>query len=305
METQRTDIAILGGGLAGSLIALALAQARPKLSLRLIERGQRLGGNHVWSFFATDIAPQSRALVEPLIAARWDEGYDVHFPAHSRRLNAAYRSITSETLDAHVRAALPEGALLTNASVAEVRSDGFTLADGRTFAAGAVIDARGAASLPHMAGGWQVFLGQMLTLRAPHGLPRPVVMDARVKQFGGYRFVYCLPFSENEVFVEDTYYADSPALDPAALRGRIADYAAAQGWQVAEVSREETGILPVIAKGDFPAFWQATDGAAARAGTRAALVHPLTSYSLPDAVRFAQIVAALRSCGCGFGKVEL
>jgi lycopene beta-cyclase len=38
--------------------------------------------------------------------------------------------------------------------------------------------------------------------------------------------------------------------------------------------------------GDFTRFWPPTD-ALSRAGARAALIQPLTSYSLPDAVRFA------------------
>ena len=135
----------------------------------------------------------------------------------------------------------------------------------------------------------------MLRLEAPHGLNRPVVMDARVEQHDGYRFVYCLPFSETEIFVEDTYYADEPELDPPLLRDRIAGYAAARGWRVAEVMREETGALPVIARGDFDAFWQAGDEGIARAGVRAALVHPLTGYSLPDAVRLAIRVAGMGS----------
>jgi lycopene beta-cyclase len=72
------------------------------------------------------------------------------------------------------------------------------------------------------------------------------------------------------------------------LRSRIADYAAGQGWQVKAIDYEEAGVLPVIAAGNFDAFWRATDaGAPARAGARAALVHPLTSYSLPIALRFA------------------
>ena len=45
-------------------------------------------------------------------------------------------------------------------------------------------------------------------------------------------------------------------------------------------------MLPVVTGGDFDMFWQ-TDEPVARAGVRAALFHPLTSYSLPDAVRFA------------------
>jgi lycopene beta-cyclase len=290
MQQLDTDIAIVGGGLAGGLIALALAKLRPELKLLVIEQGDTFGGNHVWSSFESDVAPENAWLVEPLIAARWD-GYGVHFPGHSRVLTTPYRSITSERLDAALRAALSESALLTGQSVTEVGQNRVTLGAERTVNAGGVIDARGATGLPHMAGGWQKFVGQMLRLERPHGLTRPTVMDARVEQIDGYRFVYCLPFSATEVFVEDTYYADGPHLDLPVLRGRIADYASAQGWTVAEVSREETGVLPVIAKGDFAAFWNGEGPA--RAGARAALIHPLTSYSLPDAVRLAVHLARL------------
>lgn len=44
------DIAILGGGLAGGLIALALHRARPDVRVKLIEADDMFGGNHVWSF---------------------------------------------------------------------------------------------------------------------------------------------------------------------------------------------------------------------------------------------------------------
>jgi lycopene beta-cyclase len=292
MSAPSTDIAILGGGLAGGLIALALAARRPELRVTVFEAGERCGGDHVWSFFLSDIESHGD-LLEPLIAARWN-GYEVRFPVGRRVLRTPYRSITSDRLDAALRAVLPANRLETRAIVTQVEPDRVTLADGRTFAAGAVIDARGAAGLPHMRGGWQKFLGQMLRLSAPHGLERPVVMDATVAQHDGYRFVYALPFSAHEVFVEDTYYADAPDLDLPLLRGRIADYAAAQGWRIEHVSYEETGVLPVIGAGDFDAFWNSMGSPGiARAGARAALVHPLTSYSLPIAWRFALHLSSL------------
>lgn len=292
MQPFPCNLAILGGGLAGSLIALAMAARRPDLKLALVERGDRIGGNHVWSFFDSDIAAEHRAVVEPLVAARWP-GYCVHFPNRSRELSTPYNSITGESLDAAVRTALPAGSLLLGTEVLSATDTRVALAGGSAIIADAVIDARGSEGLPHMTGGWQKFLGQTLRTSAPHGLVRPVVMDARVEQADGYRFVYCLPFSEREVFVEDTYYAESPALDRDLLRRRVADYATSRGWQVETVAYEESGVLPVIARGDFEAFWRTTGAGMARAGARAALVHPLTSYSFPDAVRFAMHLTTL------------
>ena len=120
-------------------------------------------------------------------------------------------------------------------------------------------------------------------------------MDATVEQHDGYRFVYCLPFSANEVFVEDTYYSDWPALDVALLRERIGAYCADAGWQVAEVLSEETGVLPVVARGDWASFRAGAETTGvALAGVRAGLFHSLTSYSLPDALAFALDLARQR-----------
>ena len=299
MGAQHYDIAIAGGGLSGALIALALRARRPDVSVALVEGGPVIGGHHLWSFFASDIADADRELVEPLIAARWDAGYDVAFPEYRRTLPTPYRSIASENLARTVAAAMPCDAVLTDAPVGLLDAAGITLQDGRRIAAGAVIDARGMGpeQLPALQGGWQKFAGQMLELDAPHGVTRPVVMDASVAQHDGYRFVYVLPFGERSLFVEDTYYADAPALDRDALVGRIADYAAAQGWQVTGVSREETGVLPVVTGGDFAALWRDVPAGVALAGVRAGLFQPLTSYSLPDAVRFASHIAALPRLG--------
>ncbi|MBA3054149.1 MAG: lycopene beta-cyclase CrtY [Sphingomonadales bacterium] len=291
MDHRDADIAVLGGGLAGGLIALALAKLRPELSVVVIERGTALGGNHVWSFFATDLPRGGADLLEPLVAARWDS-YDVRFPALTRTLSTPYHSITSARFDAGLRAALPDGAIVTGEVVAAA-PDRITLAGGRALQVGGVIDARGAAGLPHLSGGWQKFAGQMLRTARPHGLVRPVVMDAAVPQTDGYRFVYCLPFAADRVFVEDTYYSDTAELDAPALRARIADYCRSAGWEVAEVLGEETGVLPVVAAGDYAAFRRAADRGVALAGVRAGLFQPLTSYSLPTALRFALDLAAL------------
>ena len=291
MRNSQADIAILGGGLAGGLIALALAERQPDLDVVLIEQDEALGGNHVWSFFGPDVAKADRWLLERLVVKGW-KGYDVAFPGLDRTLPATYYSITSERLNYELRQTLPPRAILSGQRVVEADAHEVRCADGSRVAAGAVIDARGMRLAGELTGGWQKFVGRLIELEEPHGLERPVVMDAKVDQLDGYRFVYCLPFSDREIFVEDTYYSDSSSLDRAEVGQRIERYCENRGWTILRTISEEHGVLPVVSGGDFNAFWRATGTGVAKAGTRAGLFHPLTSYSLPHAVRFAAALAA-------------
>lgn len=282
--SEALPLVIVGGGLAGGLAALALAERRPELPVTIIEAGETIGGNHLWSFFDSDIAPADRWLVEPLIVHRWP-AYDVHFPDYSRTFDEGYQSIESERLDAAVRAALPAEAIV-RATAAKVEQRSVTLSDGRIVAGCRVIDMRGVGDLSRIGCGWQKFVGQAFRLDRPHGVERPVIMDATVEQLDGYRFVYLLPFDAHTMFVEDTYYSDTPELDVEAIKDRIAAYVAARRWQAATANRVETGILPVVTGGEFEDYWPAAEQVE-RGGVRAGLFQPLTSYSLPDAVRFA------------------
>ena len=288
-DTDSCDIAIVGGGLAGGLAALALARRRPDRDVRLVEPGA-VGGNHIWSFFDADVAPRDRWLIDPLIHHRWD-GYDVAFPAYRREIAMAYNSITGEALAEAVATTLPAGGLVRKTAIL-LAPGSVAFDDGTTLAARHVIDARGGGDVAGIDCGWQTFVGQALRIEGGHGLARPIVMDATVEQIGGYRFVYCLPFDAETIFVEDTYYSDDAALDPAAVRRRIAAYAAARGWRVAATEREETGRLPVVMAGDFAAIWPGGDHVG-RIGVRAGRFHATTGYSLPDAVRTASALPAL------------
>ncbi|WNO53822.1 lycopene beta-cyclase CrtY [Stakelama saccharophila] len=287
------DIAIVGGGLAGGLIAMALARKRPDVRIRLIEAGDTLGGNHLWSFFASDIADGDRWLVAPLVSHGWT-GYDVHFPGHDRFLKQGYYAIESHRFDRVVRRSLPDGAVLTRRKVLGTSARAVVLADGDRVEARGVIDCRGAGDLSHLDCGWQKFLGHEIALDEPHDMVRPTIMDATVEQHDGYRFVYSLPFAATRMFVEDTYYSDTPDIDTRVLERRIAAYVAQRGWAAHEVVRTEAGALPVAMGGNFDAYWQAGGSNVAKAGMRGGQFHPLTGYSLPDAVRTAMLVAGQR-----------
>lgn len=291
MTGRRHDIAIAGGGLSGGLIALALQRARPELDVVLLEAGGAPGGNHRWSWFASDLDEAGADLLSAMRITRWDQGYDVAFPAHARRLTTGYRSLASADFAAALARELAPGTIRANAQVVALHADGVELETGARIAARTVIDCRGFAPSPDLCGGWQVFMGRHLRTAQPHGVTRPVIMDARVNQHGAYRFVYVLPLAHDELFIEDTYYADSPNLDRRALSSRIDAYCANHGWN-GELLGHETGVLPVVTGGNFNA-WQASlrVPGVARAGARAGFVHPLTSYTLPQAAATAQLIA--------------
>ncbi|EDL49400.1 lycopene beta-cyclase CrtY [Erythrobacter sp. SD-21] len=291
MQAAKLDIAIVGGGLAGGLTALAINRAAPTLSLGLFEADDAFGGNHRWSWFKGDLGPAGSSLVANFKRTEWPGGNEVRFPAHTRHLASDYRSLDSRDFDAGLRNALPQEAIRTGCRVKGLDAAGITLETGGRIAARAVIDCRDAAPSEHLSGGWQVFLGQHLRTGTPHGITRPVIMDATVDQPGAYRFMYLLPLGEDEIFLEDTYYADEPVLDRPLLRERIERYARERGWDV-QVLHEEWGVLPVITGGDFETYRAslATPGVTL-AGARGGFVHPLTSYTLPIAVENALAIA--------------
>jgi lycopene beta-cyclase len=289
-ENFKCDLAIVGGGLAGGLIALAVARLRPELKIVLIEQEDHFGGNHIWSYFATDILPEHRWLTAPLVTYGWS-GYEVRFPGHTRSLDNIYYSIESERLDWVLRNNLPASALMTGREVKSVSPRLVVLDGAQRINAGGVIDARGGGDTNHLDCGWQKFTGQLMQLSEPHNLTKPIVMDATVDQHDGYRFVYVLPFGMDKIFVEDTYYSDTPTHDAQRYRQRIAEYVDTKGWKVERVVREENGVLPVVMGGDLESYWASGSGRTAKAGARGAFFQAVTSYSLPDAVRNAIFIA--------------
>ncbi|QUS35822.1 lycopene beta-cyclase CrtY [Falsirhodobacter algicola] len=270
---MQTEIAIAGAGLAAAVLALRLSAApgAPRIALH---DPQPFAGR-TWSFHEHDVTEEDRRWLSPAIAHRWS-GQDVRFPGLHRTMRAGYATITPESL----AAALPP-----NVTIRPGR-----IADPATLDARCVIDARGAAPHPALRIAFQKFLGQEVRLHGPHGLTRPVIMDAEVAQLEGFRFVYVLPLSPTTLLIEDTRYSDTPEVDAAAFRSAISAYAAAQGWRIADVLREESAALPLGLAFDAEAFW--ADAALPRIGMAAAQFHPVTGYTLPDAVRTANLVAA-------------
>jgi lycopene beta-cyclase len=283
------DLILVGGGLANSLIALRLAASRPEIKVVLLERQNSLGGNHTWSFHDTDVTAKQRAELVPLIAKSWPT-HEVRFPTITRSLSGGYNSILSSSLHRSVSEALGDGVIL-EAEVKTIAPGEVGLEDGRILQAPAVIDGRGAAGEDNLEVGFQKFVGQVVRLEGGHGLCAPLLMDATIEQRDGFRFFYVLPFAGNRLLIEDTRYSNEPDLDRAELREEISRYAAVQNWKIVDIEREEEGVLPVVLDGDIEAFWGGNPGVP-RSGIRAGLFNFTTGYSLAEAIRFADLIAA-------------
>jgi len=288
----KTQLVLVGGGLANSLIAYRILSEDPGFPLLVVEHERSLGANHTWSFHDSDLEPGQRAWMQPLVTNRWTT-HELRFPRRHRVVRGGYNTVSSERLHEVVGHALGDRALF-QADAVKVAPDRVRLADGTEIEARAVIDGRGDPGSHHLGVGYQKFLGLFVRLAADHGLEGPILMDATVEQRDGYRFVYTLPLSARDLLIEDTYYSNGPGLNRDGLAVEIRAYANRQDWEITAILGEESGVLPIVLGGDLHAFWGEGPSGVARSGMRAALFHPTTGYSLPDAVALADEIAAAR-----------
>jgi len=289
------DLVIVGGGLQGCLLAHAVAHHRPAAGVLLVERGSDLCGNHTWSFHESDIPDHARAWFDPLVAHRWP-GYRVRFPGLSRRVGIPYATISADRLRAATLRLARDvdhrtggGLVIRTGETCEIVSPTCgRLGDGSQVAATTVIDCRGraAAAGPPRGAGYQSFIGHEFRVGRRWPAAEPTVMDVREDQASGFEFLYELPFGPDRVLLEYTRFGDEPACDEARAEALIAARLAEAGVDVTERVRSERGCLPM----PYSAPARTSDAAVA-GGYAGGWYHAATGYSMPLAVRFADLVA--------------
>ena len=264
----------------------------------VIETSDKIAGDHTWSFNLTDVDESLRDWIKPFIAYQWDS-YDVKFPKRERTLDITYCTGNSDTLRACVQPHIESGRFKVklNRRVKDLTSNHVILDGGEKLSAECVLDARGFEPNDNVFLGYQKFVGRTIRTKEPHGLKRPIIMDATVEQLGGYRFVYCLPFTEHEVLVEDTYYTDGAGLSENEVAARVDDYINAKGWSDHELVRQEKGVLPITLAVDDTYGTDVTEGEdkPVQLGMTGGYYHAVTGYSLPEAVKSAEVVSDMIS----------
>ncbi|KHD87166.1 MAG: hypothetical protein OM95_15840 [Bdellovibrio sp. ArHS] len=285
MAIQKNKICLVGAGLANGMLAWFLSKRHPDLPVVIYESKSCIDLGRTWSFHKSDISPTAFKLMESLAAYRWP-AYEVRFPQFHKRFESEYLSVTPEVLHNELLNAGVE--FQFSSPIQNVFEDHIVFDDGQKQFFSCVFDGRGfktsAARL-----GYQKFVGQVLRLKKQHGLTAPLLMDATVKQVDGYRFFYTLPLSNNEVLVEDTRYANNPDLDHDEFANEIARYAKAQGWDIEQILKVESGVLPI------PLDEERIDAnSSIKLGMAGGFFHPVTGYSLADCVRMAEGITELK-----------
>lgn len=347
---DRFDYVLIGGGLQSGLIALALRHHRPEASVAIIEQCSQIGGNHTWSFHATDIPEKSSVWLRSLIEYSWPS-YQVQVGGFERQVNIGYHTVSSDHFVGRLASAAASSGgrlrIFTAAKVVFADPQTVTLSDGRSIAAGMVIDNRGPQkqspqrrdhesrdredrdhvdrdhvdqkiSDPNAGtaddrhgspmnaqvnvlnapgatfdGGFQKFWGFELALPFDWPTSVPVIMDDRIDQTDGFRFIYTLPMQSRRVLVEDTRFSNTSAIDRNDCFLQVDRYLKMQtrgkfGIEHCQILREEQGVLPMPSRGHFPG----ANGRTLAGGYRGGWFHAATGYSFPMAIRFAELVAS-------------
>jgi lycopene beta-cyclase len=180
-------------------------------------------------------------------------------------------------------------ALRLGCSASRIEAQCVELTNGERLQGSVVIDARGPERDAYAGRcGYQKFLGLELQFARPHGLAQPLLMDARCAQLDGFRFFYLLPLAADRLLIEETRFSRTSALDDQAARTAIYRYAERFG-AIERCVREERGILPMPWSTAALPRGHSAD-AALVAGYRGGFFHPATGYSLPAALRVAEVL---------------
>ncbi len=287
------DIIIAGAGLAGLSLAYRLKNQQPHMRLLILDKTPKLTGDKTWSFHSEDI--KDLKPWQDFISYSWPK-YQVQF-SFGRTVDKSYYTISSQHFFSKMTEILGAD-LQLGKKVVETQANSVVTEAGEIFFASIVIDARlslnsSFTEAKKFAWGYQKFLGLELKMQEKHGLQNPILMDANVDQKDGYRFMYVLPYSEDQLLIEDTHYSNSPDLNVNEYTEEILNYAQNRGWNVSSQLRSEIGVLPIPTTKWVSEL--AEKSAVLKIGSGAGFYHPVTGYSFLWCVRVANALAEIKN----------
>lgn len=299
MTTVDVDLALVGGGGAGSLVLAALDRWGVRgLRVAVIDPVRRRGQDRTWAFWGR---PDDG--LDPLLAASWSQ-VEVAVPGRRRVLDLApLRYAMLRSAPVYDQAATAEqrlGAVRVAAPAEAVEDDGSRVtihAGGSTLRASWVLDSR--PRPPRRAGrtNWlQHFRGWWLEADRPLFDPgRAVLMDFRTPQpVRGVSFGYVLPVTDRYALVEYTEFT-SGLLTDAGYDAALAGYRDRLGLDPGRlrVREVEDGVIPMT---DGP-FDPRPSPRVVRLGTGGGATRPSTGFTFAAMHRQAGQIAEALAAG--------
>lgn len=296
MHTNKADIIIAGGGLAGLTLAVECAQ-NPFFAgktILIIDRDDKTRNDRTWCFWATD-----QENIPPVVGHSWkhchffgtdfDKQLDVDpFQYHMIRgidfYNWAKSVIAQHSniqwLKADI-ASIDAGAGMVHTSAGDFSGDWVFNSAKREQIDLPSSDTRYTQLLQH-------FKGWVLKTEKPVFDPGTMTfMDYRIEQHGETRFVYVLPFSPTEALVEFTVFSPallSPDDYDEALKSYLHHQLAVEEYTITDT---EFGVIPMA---NVPLTSQ--EGRVLNIGTAGGFVKGSSGYAFKRTQRKLQAFVA-------------
>ena len=275
--TIESDVLIIGGGLSGLSLAVALIEKNTSLTISIAEPRREYKNDRTWSFWQSHDHRWAKAVSHRW--SRWCFGlesqpqqsiYSPHRPYQSIESLDFYR-LATERIEASDCVCLYLGEAIERCE--KSHSKWHATASQRQFIAPVVIDTRPPpieqlnTSLLH-----QCFIGHVIEHPAAFKPDRLELMTDMASDEHGFKFTYCLPFGADLALVELTRFAPHP-VDWAVLDADLHELKRQRGWLDAPIHRTERGQLPM---GMAPRL--ASESGYAYAGTSAGGLRAATGY---------------------------
>jgi lycopene beta-cyclase len=241
----KLDIAIIGGGSAGMTLARNLSSSHTSLVTKVFEPKTPTQRDCCWSFWSTD---EHCTQITESTKGHWKQWRLVDECGEVVLGNGrfGYTCLSSAKYLQSCEDSLSGCVSLTRSKVDSIERQAaggeISVGDDR-YQALKIYDSRPSHNSEQ--GLRQHFVGwEIKTSKPLSNTDMATLMDFRVDQSRGLHFIYALPFSDNHLLIESTMISQKIE-DKQWYQDAMASWLKSQGIEIAELIREEVGVIPM------------------------------------------------------------
>ncbi|MGH6652306.1 MAG: lycopene cyclase family protein [Sphingopyxis sp.] len=190
------DLAIIGGGLFGSLLGLALRAHRPDIDFALIEKEGHFGGSFLEAAIANEIPDPIRSILDPAIVKYWPACF-VNYPGRSERFEDAVLLVDPRQFHLEMVDHPQASQCFAGCTIEKIAGDKIVHSGG-TLRARLIVDASDLRIQSHLE---IERLTRYRDFRLDHDLDLPILADMSATA-GDWNFLQLFPIDEERMIVE-------------------------------------------------------------------------------------------------------